>query len=204
MWLAATPSPGPGVHGQRNLQRQINEGQFTPSGSLPGCLGLSHSPGVQRAALESYLPAPPPNRATPLSLLGSGGPRAVNRGSTSDDPLPESLMLSACSWSHGPPCTSPSLLPPVTSYNPSPPGGAGSYLSLPLFHSCQCSSPWAERGSSLFSEKPLAGSSELVLDHVGEGMWVPASSYWVCQPRRLSLLFLATCQGCVCREQTEG
>lgn len=103
VWLAATPPPGPGARGQRNLQRQINEGQFTPSGSLPGCLGLSHSPGVQRAALESYLPAPPPNRATPLSLLGSGGPRAVNRGSTSDDPLPESLMLSACSWSHGPP-----------------------------------------------------------------------------------------------------
>lgn len=155
VWMAATPSPGPGARGQRNLQRQLNEGQFTLfwviaewPGSEPLHSGAKSSSGKLPSSPTSYL------GTTESAWLE--GPR----GSISGDPLPESLMLSAFSGHMDPQCTPSSLLPPITSSNPSRPGGAGSYLSLPLFHSCQSSSPWAKRGSSLFSEEPLAGSSE--------------------------------------------
>lgn len=125
-----------------------------PSGSLRGCLGLSHSTMMQRAALESYLPAPPPNWATPRSLLGSGGPRAVQGGPSQVIPprVPDALSILL---SHGPhvhaslPASSCHLLQSLKTRR------AGSYLPLPLVHSLQPSSPWAERGSSLFREEPL-------------------------------------------------
>lgn len=169
------------------------------SGSLLGGRGLSHSTVVQRAALESYLPAPPPTWV-PLSLLGLRVP-----GGTSQAILFQSLWCSQRSLVTWTPSV---LLPPcfLLSPPPIPHDQEGQGPTFP-FHYFTAASPQVhgQKGGLPYSVTNLwLGPQSLVLDRVGEGMWVPASSYWVCQPRRLSPLFLATCQGCVCREQTEG
>lgn len=108
-----------------------------PSGSLQGCLGLSHSTWCK----EQLWKAP----FQPHLLLGphhgvclAPGAQGQCRGTNSGDPLPEALMRSAFSCHMDPKYTPPSLLPPVPSYTPSRPGG-----QVPTFpfHQFPASSP---------------------------------------------------------------